>query len=172
MKRIAAIVLLFGLLFPTLLRSQGETSNWYFGNGAGITFNTDGSIAPQTNGKLDTFEGCATISDSFGELLFYTDGITVYNQDHIVMSNGDDLFGDSSGTQSAIIVPKPGSEDIYFVFTVDASISAEDPDNGLNYSIIDMSLNNGKGEITRKNVSLLKDCSEKVTAVVRDCFDE
>lgn len=172
MKRIATIVLLFGLLFPTLLLSQGETSNWYFGNGAGIAFNDDGSVAPVTDGKLDTFEGCATISNSFGDLLFYTDGITVYNQNHAVMQNGRGLFGDSSSTQSAIIVPKPEDLNIFYIFTVDTSTFEGDPDRGLNYSIVDMSLNNGLGAVTQKNISLLNDCSEKITAVVKDCSDQ
>jgi len=172
MKRIAAIVLLFGLLCPTLLRSQAETSNWYFGEGAGISFNDDGSVTPLTNGKINTFEGCATISDDFGGLLFYTDGITIYNQDHAIMQNGNGLFGDPSSTQSAIIVPKPSSQDIFFVFTVDTKVSNNDPDRGLNYSIVDMSLNNGKGAVTQKNISLLADCSEKIAAVVKDCSSE
>lgn len=172
MKRIAAIVLLFGLLFPTLLQSQGETSNWYFGNGAGITFNNDGSIAPVTNGKLDTFEGCATISDSFGDLLFYTDGIRVLNKNHNLMQNGNDLFGDSSSTQSALIVPKPEDPDVYYIFTVDTSTFEGDPDRGLNYSVVDMSRNNGLGGVMQKNIPLLADCSEKITAVVKDCSDQ
>lgn len=172
MLRIASIVLLIGLLFPTLFFGQGETSNWYFGNGAGITFNNDGSVAPITNGKLDTFEGCATISDSFGDLLFYTDGIIVYDRYHELMQNGKDLFGDPSSTQSALIVPKPGDPDIFFIFTVDTSAFENDPDRGLNYSIVDISLNNGKGSVTQKNIRLLNDCSEKIAAVVKDCSDE
>lgn len=172
MKRIAAIVLLFGLLFPTLLLSQGETSNWYFGNGAGITFNNDGNITPVTNGKLDTFEGCATISDSFGNLLFYTDGIRIFNQNHNLMQNGNGLYGDSSSTQSAIIVPKPEDLDVYYIFTVDTKTFEDDPDRGLNYSVVDMTLNNGLGAVTQKNISLLADCSEKITAVVKDCSDQ
>lgn len=172
MMRIASIVLLISLIVPTLSFGQGETANWYFGNGAGITFNNDGSVTPVTNGKLDTFEGCATISDSFGDLLFYTDGIIVYNRDHEVMQNGRNLLGDPSSTQSALIVPKPGDPDIFYIFTVDTSAFENDPDLGLNYSIVDVSLNNRKGSVTQKNIHLLNDCSEKIAAVVKDCSDE
>lgn len=172
MTRIASIILLIGLLFPTHSFGQGETSNWYFGNGAGITFNNDGSVTPKTNGKLDTFEGCATISDSFGDLLFYTDGIIVYDRNHEVMQNGGNLLGDPSSTQSALIVPKPGNPDIFFIFTVDTSAFQNDPDRGLNYSVVDVSLNNGKGAVTQKNIPLLNDCSEKIAAVVKDCSDQ
>ncbi len=172
MMRVASIVLLLGLFTPALFFGQGETSNWYFGNGAGITFNTDGSVTPVTNGKLDTFEGCATISDSFGDLLFYTDGIIVYDQDHSVMQNGGNLLGDPSSTQSALIVPKPGDPDIFYIFTVDTSAFENDPDRGLNYSIVDISLNNGKGAVTQKNIPLLNDCSEKIAAVIKDCSNQ
>ncbi|MFK7813978.1 MAG: T9SS type B sorting domain-containing protein [Maribacter sp.] len=172
MMRITSILVLIGLLLPTLFFGQGETSNWYFGNGAGITFNNDGSVTPVNNGKLDTFEGCATISNSFGDLLFYTDGIRVYNQDHKLMNNGAGLFGDPSSTQSAIIVPKPEDPNIFFIFTVDTSAFQDDPDRGLNYSVVDMSLDGGKGDILQKNIPLLPDCSEKIAAVVKDCSDQ
>ncbi len=172
MMRRAAIILLISLTFPCLIMSQGETSNWYFGNGAGITFNNDGSVTPLLDGKLSTFEGCATISDTFGQLLFYTDGIIVYNKNHTVMDNGTGLYGDPSSTQSALIVPKPGSLDIFYIVTVDTSIGEDDPDEGLNYSVVDMTANNGLGRIVQKNVNLLKNCSEKVAAVVKDCTDQ
>lgn len=165
-------ILLFILLCPLFAISQGETSNWYFGNGAGITFNNDGSVDAVTDGQLDTFEGCATISDSFGGLLFYTDGIVVYNQDHVVMENGNGLFGDPSSTQSALIVPKPGNPDVFYVFTVDTSVFENDPDRGLNYSVVDISLNDGRGAVVEKNVQLLADCSEKIAAIVKDCSDQ
>lgn len=165
-------ILLFILLCPLFAVGQGETSNWYFGNGAGITFNNDGSVDTVTDGQLDTFEGCATISDSFGGLLFYTDGIVVYNQDHAVMENGNGLFGDPSSTQSALIVPKPGNPDVFYIFTVDTSVAQNDPDRGLNYSTVDISLNDGKGSVIQKNIPLLADCSEKIAAIVKDCSDQ
>ncbi len=163
------LLLFVGFSFPYVTLGQGETTNWYFGNGAGINFNDDGSVTALSNGKLNTFEGCASLSDSFGRLLFYTDGITVYNSDHEIMENGNGLFGDPSSTQSALIVPKPNDDNLFYVFTVDTKTSKEDPDRGLNYSIVDISLNNGNGAVIDKNIPLLSDCSEKITAVVKDC---
>lgn len=171
MKKFATIVL-FGLLSPFLLFSQGETSNWYFGNGAGIRFNNDGSVTNANKSKLETLEGCATISDTFGELLFYTDGITVYNKKHEVMLNGEALFGDPSSTQSAMIVPKPEDPELFIIFTVDTSPFEGDPDYGLNYSIVDITEDNGLGAVIQKNVPLLEDCSEKITAVIKNCFEQ
>ncbi len=168
----AAIILLLCLAFPTLLFGQGETSNWYFGNGAGISFNNDGTVNAVNDGQLDTAEGCATISDSAGNLLFYTDGITVFNQDHQIMENGTDLYGDPSSTQSAIIVPQPDNPDVFYIFTVDTSLSQIETDNGLNYSIVDLSRNNGKGAVLEKNIPLLDHSSEKLAAVVKSCTDQ
>lgn len=71
-----------------------------------------------TNGQLNTLEGCATIADTTGSLLFYTDGITVWNRNHVPMPNGSGLLGNPSSTQSGIIVPYPGNTDLYYVFTV------------------------------------------------------
>ncbi|VAW11443.1 hypothetical protein MNBD_BACTEROID03-1338 [hydrothermal vent metagenome] len=141
----------FLFAWPRLIHAvRGETSNWCFGNGAGTTFNDDGTVSANTNGRLNTFEGCTTISDPAGDLLFYTDGITVYNQDHVVMENGNGLFGDSSSTQSAIIIPKPDDPDIYYIFMGDTSIAENDVDRGLNYSEVDISLNGGNGAIVQR----------------------
>ncbi len=172
MNKTITFLLWLGIIFPVFIFGQGETSNWYFGNGAGIVFNNDGSVSPITDGKLETFEGCATISDSSGNLLFYTDGITVYDWTHSVMENGRGLYGDPSSTQSALIVPAPSSPDIFYIFTVDTSTFENDPDNGLNYSVVDISRNNGNGAVVEKNINLLKDCSEKITAVIKECSDQ
>ncbi|WP_298536546.1 T9SS type B sorting domain-containing protein [uncultured Algibacter sp.] len=150
--------------------AQNEATNWYFGYGSGIRFNlTNNTVSALTDGKLNTTEGCATISDGLGNLVFYTDGITVWNKDHDVMPNGRNLFGDPSSTQSAIIVPKPNSDSIYYIFTVDDH-GFNLPHFGLNYSVVDTSLNDGLGEVTSKNVNLLKQCSEKITAVLKNCI--
>ncbi|MFI1743506.1 T9SS type B sorting domain-containing protein [Thalassobellus sediminis] len=167
MKKLIVVFLFINSIFCF---AQKEASNWYFGNNAGITFNNDGSVTTLSDGKLSTIEGCATISDKNGNLLFYTDGITVYNRNHTVMERG--LFGDPSSTQSAIIVPKPGDPNIYYIFTIDTTVRVNDTDFGFNYSIVDMTLNSGLGEVTLKNSNLLEDSSEKISAVVKDCISQ
>ncbi|HOB27707.1 MAG TPA: hypothetical protein PKJ07_06165, partial [Bacteroidales bacterium] len=107
MKNYILFFLLVFIINETLY-SQNEGNNWYFGENAGLSFNT-APPTPLTNGQLDTYEGCATVSDKNGNLLFYTDGMTVYDKMHNIMPNGSNLFGHSSSTQSAIIVPKPGT---------------------------------------------------------------
>lgn len=148
--------------FLFLLASYGQNhnNNWYFGNHAGITFNTTPPTAV-TNGQLNTFEGCATISSSSGQLLFYTDGTSVYNKNHVQMANGYGLLGSWSATQSAIIVPKPGSSTLYYIFTVAKEVEA----NGFMYSIVDMSQNSGLGDVINKNISICTPVVEKVAAI-------
>ena len=89
--------------------SQGEAANWYFGVNAGLNFSS-GAPVLDLNGQLATNEGCGSISDANGDLLFYTDGITVWDKNHNQMPNGFGLLGDPSSTQSGIIIPLPGSE--------------------------------------------------------------
>ncbi len=165
-------LLILTFLGSILCFGQKEASNWYFGDNAGIRFNANGTVTELTNGQLSTIEGCTTISDANGNLLFYTDGLTVYNKNHNIMSNGVGLFGDPSSTQSAIVVPKPLDSTIYYIFTVDTAVSNTDPDYGFNYSIVDLSLDSGLGAVTTKNSNLLQDSSEKVTAVVKDCISQ
>ena len=185
--KIGSLLFFALLLFSTPSFSQKEAANWYFGDRAGLDFNS-GSPVALTNGELNTPEGCATISDKNGNLLFYTDGSFVYDKTHQIMPNGSGLLGHRSSTQSAIIVPKPNNPYIYYIFTVDQPLAAnvdndplndeDPPNNGLNYSQVDMRLNNGLGDIqtAEKNIHLITydpnnseevkfKCSEKITAV-------
>ncbi|MDC3388136.1 hypothetical protein OAX11_01350, partial [Flavobacteriaceae bacterium] len=166
-------------LISTFSFAQGEADNWFFGANAGLNFS---SGFPQyiQGGQINTLEGCASISDPQGLLLFYTDGSRVWDKNNNVMPNGSGLFGDDSSTSSGLIVPSPGSSSIYYIFTVDEPhhLPNEGPNRGLNYSVVDLNLNGGNGDIVsgQKNISLVTynasdsnenkfKCSEKITAV-------
>jgi gliding motility-associated-like protein len=138
--------------------AQKQGNIWYFGNYAGVDFNGPTPVA-LTNGKLSTSEGCASIADEDGKLLFYTDGITIFNKQHETMEGGSGLYGDPSSTQSGVIIPKPGNKNIYYVFTVLAQ------GGSLYYSIVDISKKSGLGEVIEKNTLLLSKSTEKITAV-------
>nr|MBC8146359.1 T9SS type A sorting domain-containing protein [Bacteroidota bacterium] len=157
MKRLLLLIL---IISPFIIFSQKEANIWYFGEYTGLDF-TSGSPVALTNSAMNKDEGCASISDSAGNLLFYTSGISVWNKNHMLMSNGIGLAGHNSSTQSALIVPKPGSSNIYYIFTTDAFFYA----NGLKYSVVDLSLNSGLGAVTQKNIGIITPATEKLTAV-------
>ncbi|RXJ51513.1 T9SS type B sorting domain-containing protein [Gelidibacter gilvus] len=162
MNKLKEPFLLFFFVLSTLaIFAQREANIWYFGHGAGLDFNSGAPVA-LTDGQIFTDEGCATISDGFGNLLFYTNGILVWNKDHKVMFNGTGLLGNDSSTHSAIIVPKPNSLNIYYIFTVDF----QGAEHGLNYSEVNMDLDGGLGGITSiKNIQLFTPVTEKITAI-------
>ncbi|MES2588867.1 MAG: OmpA family protein [Bacteroidota bacterium] len=155
-------VILFLLLIPFLSFSQKEANFWYFGKNAGLDFSS-GKAIPLTDGKINTDEGCAVISDKLGNLLFYTDGISVWNRTHTLMTNGQNLKGNPSSTSSGVAIPNPKSSNLYYLFTVPATAGLD----GLCYSEIDLTLENGLGDVipTKKNIFLDTLVTEKLTAV-------
>ncbi|MNK35353.1 PKD domain protein [compost metagenome] len=153
------------ILFPSFLIAQQHTLwqgkeayNWCFGEQKGLNFNT----TPPTelsNIQLNALEGSISMSNSDGQLLFYGAQGKIWNRNHEVMPNGTGMFFDESSTQYGVAVPKPGNADIYYVFTI-GSIN-----HGLAYSEVDMSLEEGYGAVTSKNVPLNDDAkTEKITA--------
>ncbi len=158
MRSLFILILSFTLSISVF--SQGEYNIWYFGNFAGMDFNGGAPVA-LTNGSLNTNEGSSSISDAGGNLLFYTDGISVWNSTHALMPNGTGLHGNSSSIQAALIIKQPGSSSIYYVFTTTNNANA----NGMKYSIVDMTLNGGLGDVTTKNVPLVTPCGEKLIAI-------
>lgn len=162
----------FILYFQVILLGKNETLNWNFGDKAAITFNTpDGEPIAVIGSGISTLEGCSSISDTNGNLLFYTDGVKVWNRANQIINPDTDLTGHYSATQSVMIVRKPGSYDIYYIFTVYAgkyieNINPNDYVNrGFRYSILDMRLNGGYGGIVSYNLLLNQQTTEKLNAV-------
>lgn len=158
MKR-ALSILLFLLTFQGFAQEYKRTYNWYFGDSAGISFSTNPPTA-LTDGKMFTWEGCATISDTNGNLLFYTNGEKVWNKNHQLMENGTLLKGSMDATQSSIIIPQPGNDSLFYLFTVDALGQF----NGFQYSVVNIQANSGLGKVSVKNIKLLTPVCEKITA--------
>jgi PKD repeat protein len=149
------------ILFSSICFAQHETDNWHFGTGNGVSFMT-GLPVDFTGAMCTTLEGSSSMSDAAGNVLLYTDGQTVYNAMNATMPNGTGLMGAGSSTQSALIVPDPGNADQYYVFTTADFLGA----NGFRYSIVDMTLQGGLGDVTAvKNVPLLAPCDEKLTGI-------
>lgn len=160
----------FGLfLLVTVYPAQAQRLNnqWRFGAAGGINFNATPPAAA-AGAALSTGEGSASVADPVtGQLLFYTDGVTVWNRNNLVMQNGNGLTGGDpmmlSSTTAAVICPRPGNAQQYFIFTIDEQAS----NNGLRYSLVDMNLDGGLGGIVAgsKNILMLNTNSEKLQLV-------
>jgi hypothetical protein len=153
-------IIIFFLMSPAL--NSQRANNWYFGTNAGLNF---GTTPPTilTNGMVNIPDNTSTISDLSGNLLFYTDGQSVWNKNHAVMPNGSGLTGNYTAGQCAVIVPVPCSTDKYAIFHVTEFSSP----GYLKYSVVDMSLAGGLGDVvsTQKNVSLGTGWTEKLCAI-------
>lgn len=165
MKKYFTILIYFTSMF---VFSQTETNNWLFGNNAHLNFSND-QINVFNQSKLTSFQGSSSISDKKGDLLFYTNGQFVWNKNHqrMVGSNGFSLIGDDIGTQTSLIVPIPESNTLFYIFTIKtpAQDGSNSDNEGLYYSIVDTSLNNGLGMMTQMNVPLIKNVIGKISGV-------
>jgi len=151
------VLLLISILLSNLIISQNEYSNWNVGNRVWLRF-PGPTYSPGS--QLNTVEGCASISDpSTGMLLFYTDGVTVWDRTHTVMPNGTGLLGGNSSTQSAIILKQPGNTSLYYIFTVGQLFNSE-----LCFHIVDMNANGGFGQVSVRNALIYVPTTEKLTA--------
>lgn len=134
----------------------GERANWYFGTHWGISFST-GVGLPSLPSSVVSLEASAAISDNAGQLLFYTDGRSVYNSTHAVMANGNVTLnggvnsGMGSNAQGTLIVPRPGNANHHYIFsTSDVDFGAV-IQNGVSYYEVDMAQNGGLGNVLNPN---------------------
>lgn len=162
--RACILVVFVQLACASSLRAQLEGNVWYFALGAGIDFNGPSPVALD-DGALRQPEGSAVACDPSGRLLFYTDGVTVWNRLHQPMPNGRGLQGHESSTQSALVVPAPCSTERYYVFTADVSGGYDPPNDGIHYSLVDMEADGGLGDVIVRNVPVIAPASEKLTAI-------
>lgn len=147
-------------LFALNTSAQKEANIWYFGDSAGLDFNTN-PPTPLLGSAMLATEGCASYADSNGNLLFYTDGNTIWNKNHQIMVNGTGILGGIDPTQGRLIIPKPGSSNIYYLFTV-----SDQSGYTFRYSEINISLQGGLGAVTSvKNVLLESSVEEALTAI-------
>jgi gliding motility-associated-like protein len=135
------------LLISLNIFSQNENSKWFFGDHAGLDFMPS---PPTALSSTMVAQSGASIADNTGSLLFYTDGKKIYTSAHTLMSNGV-LYNSSSngvGYQGVIIIKKPGSSSIYYVFS-----GASNAGSLLSYAVVDMSMSGGLGAVT-SNINL------------------
>jgi hypothetical protein len=127
-----------------------------------------------------------SICDTLGNLLFYYDGVRIYNADKTIMQNGTlHDYNFSSSYTSSLIVPIEESNRrvYYFIETIPHqenwdfvantpincpinSFCSEFRDNCLLvYHVIDMSLNQGRGGVRSKNIIIEDSIAPSISGV-------
>jgi len=135
--------------------SQNRNSVWCFGDSALIDFSDTSNIVVGSCG-LDTRGSCVSVCNENGQLLFsaetragfgsYT--TLVFDSQHNIMPNGDTIMG-TGWYNELVIIPSPLNDSTYYLFSLGVTTFY-----GLYYSIVDMKLNGGLGDVTIKNVQL------------------
>lgn len=160
MRNYRLILIFFCCLYLGHTYSQNTCNYWFFGSNAGVNF----SNTPPTGitGSTSGLEGSGVACDQNGDLLFYTDGVNIWDKNHNVMPNGSGLIGGSSAAQSGLIVQIPQSCNRYLVFYTDDHLGS----GNLAYSEVDMTLNGGLGDVVSgvKNITVYTSASEQLLA--------
>jgi len=170
------LLILFIAVANSPCKSQGYTNHWVMGydSWAGIPFggtNFDfqgGNLNVNYISRQMDFDFTnAVFCDSLGNLLFYSNGLYVSDAFGNAMPNGGGLNPGPFTTnfpkglplqQGNIVIPIPGETGKYFLFHKTCSyVNNLLKPLELLYSIIDMSLNNGLGDVVFKNSSILQD---------------
>ncbi len=161
-------------LMPSAIVYAQYENVWAFGNYAGLDFNS-GQPTPIRTAIAGMGEANASVCDANGRLLFYTEGTIVWDKNGNVMANGNNLVPlastnenttTSSTAQGALIVPIPKSSK-HYVFSL-TSIEQLHNAGRLYYSVVDMNLNGGLGDIVAGQSAILLDSTlggECMTAV-------
>lgn len=161
---------------------QGITNIWLLGSGwvqpnvlgcTQIDFkNNTLSISPNPHSLL--FHATAsTVADTQGNLLFATNGIAITDVNNDTMPNSINFnpgeFTDMCANtglnelQTCLIIPNPGNNSQYYIFHQSAEFFGWG--NGgyplhLGYSVVDMNLRGGKGDVSIKNYPIINDTLE------------
>lgn len=158
--RLYAALLIF--LLPLLGHTQNQGNVWVFGNNNKLDFNT---LPPTVGGSAmnlidQEMEGSASICDSSGQLLFYSDGRRLWDWNNQEIT--DTLRGHQSAMNSAYVVPRPEHANEYFLITVDSH--RNQLQNGLRYTRVIACREEGVS-VAEVNVLLAENMTEKITAV-------
>jgi hypothetical protein len=182
---------LFFILFPIFLQAQIKFDyTWVLGDALFDTTSSayGGAILDfkETPPNLSFFqipidlEATAMISDSSGNLFFYTNGCVVINRKHELMANGDSInvgglayeqtckyptftfagFGYGyPAHQGVLILPWPGRSEMYMMLHLHrpGGPGSGKYNHNLLYTTVDKTLDGGYGAVTDKNVLIFQD---------------
>jgi hypothetical protein len=159
-----------------------ENYNWKFYQNGGLSFVNNNPVADTSSARWNyatstgTVEAVntASVSDAQGNLLFYTDAYHVWDKQHHPMPGGNDLMT-GNALEATLIVPVLDNPDQYYILHMSGSItfvSADPTAYELRYTKVDMTLNNGLGDVVtgQKNILVASNLSGSMKAVPgNDC---
>ena len=154
MKTIKIVSFLFLIIFPRFLSAQKEASVWLVSPGRQINFQSGSFELSEFSAKQNVK---ASICDENGNLVFYTDGRTVWNKFHEIVKNGERLIPDEKFQQNKpVFVPFPQKKGWYILFYEedDYKIIAGKYNNSLYYAELNSNANGGKGEVVNQKIKI------------------
>ncbi len=136
-----------------------RTYNWLFGNKVWLDYNT---YPPQmkAGSQLNALESASAYSDTAGNLLLYSNGISIWNSKHNVIINGTGLNGNNSSSQGVLFVKHPDYDSIIYLFTTDAQGGSK----GFQVSTISIHPNVDSSKVIEKNIVLNISVCESISA--------
>lgn len=165
--KIQILSVFFSVFICSCSFAQKENNVWMLGNqqpnnNCGLDFNSGSPDTFSVTRNLDFFLLNASICDTSGALLFYTNGQYIANRNHDTLSNSRDFnpgwltnvyapYG-MGLPQGAFIIPRPNHYGQYYVFhesgeLCDVSGRTVSQPTHLSCSMVDMSLDGGLGGI-------------------------
>lgn len=148
------------LLISAFGFSQKEAYNWLFGSHAYVKFHSGGPTNWSGNAMINQ-QCTVSMSGPLGNLIFYSNGKTVWNSGNNEMPNGSGLYGSTVFTQPAIAFEAPGHPGRYYLVT-----TGDQDQPGCFYTIIDMSLEGGLGDVDVNNKNVFIPGTERTRGVI------
>ncbi|MEO0790730.1 MAG: T9SS type A sorting domain-containing protein [Bacteroidota bacterium] len=172
------VILMITLWSSSNLNAQKHDFQWLFGARSAGTVNEVENINFDFNDRpasLDIVDSTdlvffytgTRISDSTGNLLFYSNGCEIKNRFGVQMENGNsinpgtvaDFYCDPNdvhtypgSAQSMLSLPQPGHDSLWYVFHNTIEIEPFIHIGDAKYSIIDMHLDSGAGAVSQKGI--------------------
>lgn len=128
-------------LIPLCSSAQNYSNyTWFFCNQS-VEFNrTNKEPNLSTHGVALTGPVAVAADPATGDILFYTDGVNVYDASNQLMVNGTGLQGNPAGNQPVVLGQVPGQPNQYYIIT-------NSPTGSITYSIVDMAAQGNAGAI-------------------------
>lgn len=159
-------LLILSILCSQLLAAQLYDKTWVCGYGSKIVFNDNSIDTVRVSPQIGSIGQWAAMSDMDGNFQFFTEGTNVYSYDGVRMYNGVQLGDNEVNThfdnglpdfQNVLVLPKRDRE-YYIIYQGQSdfafSVSPWYYTDRLYYSVVDMSLENGKGDVTQKRIQV------------------